>query len=86
MLLAGLGDRALGLEVAQLLALAEWLRGQTDAPIALETNGIRTYMVGRIAAAIAPRLFAEVISKDGIRSLRHLLAARGNSQIGSQNM
>ncbi len=73
-LLATLGERALGLQAAQLIALAEWFHA-AERPVRLETDGIRTQVVALVAAALAPRLFTRVEARNGMVSLRHLLDA-----------
>jgi len=74
--LATTGDRALGLEVAQLLAAAKWLRASAASrPVRLESAGIRSQVVATIAAALEPELFSEVVSHAAMPSLGHLLDA-----------
>lgn len=70
-MVAALGERPLGLRVAQLLALAKWL-GTVPR---LETFGMRSQVAGLAAAALAPASFASVSTSGGIPSLRHLLDA-----------
>jgi hypothetical protein len=72
-LVATLGERPLGLQVAQLLALAEWM--QPTGAVRLETRGVRSQLVALAAAALEPRRFGEVHVRDGAASLRHLLDA-----------
>jgi dienelactone hydrolase len=68
------GDRALGLETAQLLELARWMRTQSGSKqIRLETDGIRTQTIGAIAAALDPGLFSTVVARNGMHSFSHLL-------------
>jgi dienelactone hydrolase len=75
MMLATDGDRALGLEVAQLLATSRWLQKTTGQyTIRLETEGIRSQMVGLIAAALEPDLFSNLVSNEVLVSLGDLLA------------
>ncbi len=69
--LAAVGERPLGIEAAQLLALARWL-GQG---VRLETFGMRSQVAGLAAAALTPDAFAEVVNHGGMDSLSHLLAA-----------
>jgi len=74
MMLATNGDRPLGLEVAQLLATSRWLQKTTGQPtIRLETEGMRSQMVGLIAAALEPGLFSNLVSNEGLSSLGELL-------------
>jgi len=69
-MLATLGERALGMEVAQLAGVVAWL-GQR--PVRIETSGIRSQMAALAAAALEPGLFSEIVIRDGLRSLSHLL-------------
>jgi len=72
-LVATMGERPLGLQVAQLLALAEWL--QPGGALRLEVRGIRSQVIGLAAAALEPQRFREVHVREGAASLRHLLDA-----------
>ncbi len=73
-LLAATGDRSLGLESAQLIALARWARTDTGAAsIRLEATGIRSQVIALVAAALEPGLFREVAVHEGRDSLRYLL-------------
>lgn len=74
-LLATLGDRALGHQAAQLVALARWLRAQGAPRLRLEVEGIRSQTVAHVAAALEPGLFVEVVVRNGMASLAHLLEA-----------
>jgi hypothetical protein len=72
MLVASSGDRPLGLEVGQLLAVAKSFdAGQRK--IRLETSGIRSQVVALVAAAIEPALFSEIYSDNAMNSLSYLL-------------
>ena len=74
MLVATTGDRPLGLQVAQLLAVIRWLRPSADgAPVRLETTGIRTQVAALVAAALEPSAFSRVVNHQGMRSLSYLL-------------
>jgi len=68
------GDRSLGLEVAQLLAVANWI-GSTHghSRIQVETDGIRNQVIALIAAAIEPGVFSEVVNQNGMKSLAYLI-------------
>jgi len=73
-MLASTGDRPLGIEVAQLLALAQFARTSTGAAVLrLEVTGFRNQAIALIAAALQPGLFREVVVHDGHRSLQELL-------------
>jgi hypothetical protein len=71
-MIATTGERPLGIEAAQLIALADWLHA---AQVRLETRGIRSQVIARVAAALKPGLFREIVTRDGMKSLRHLLDA-----------
>jgi len=72
MLVASNGERPLGLEVSQLVAVARSLRAGSSK-LRLETVGIRSQIVALAAAAIEPDLFSEVDSHGGMNSLSYLL-------------
>jgi dienelactone hydrolase len=71
-----IGQRAIGVEAAQLIAAARWLRDRTPgATLRLESTGIRNQVAALIASALEPGLFSEVVINDGMRSLKYLLDA-----------
>jgi dienelactone hydrolase len=73
-LTATTGDRPLGLQVAQLLAVVHWLQSGSGAgPVRLETDGIRTQLVALVAVALEPSAFSSVVNHHGMRSLSYLL-------------
>jgi hypothetical protein len=73
---ASVGDRALGLEAAQLIAITQWLRQTTEAgAIRVDCTGIRSQTVVLVAAALQPMLFSQVMIHRGMRSLGYLLEA-----------
>lgn len=67
--LAAIGERPLGIEAAQLLALGNWL----GPGARLETQGVRSQVVALAAAALSPGSFTEVVSRDGLESLERIL-------------
>jgi dienelactone hydrolase len=67
------GARPLGLEAAQLVALANWLRSTTGHPVHVETDGIRNQVIALTAAAIAPEEFSDVISTNAMKTLAYLI-------------
>jgi dienelactone hydrolase len=76
LLVATTGDRPLGIEAAQVIAAAKWLRGVSgQRPLRLETTGIRSEVIGLVAAALEPTLFSEQVSRQAMRSLGYLLDA-----------
>src|SRR5262249_29372419 len=74
MLVAGSGERPLGIEVAQLIAIAKFF-GSGKQKVRLETEGMRAQTVALAAAALEPALFSSVYSNGGIASFRYLLDA-----------
>src|SRR5215469_18495629 len=76
MLAASRGDRAFGLEVAQLIATAKSFRNSTGPKnIRLITNGIRSQVVALAAAALEPDLFSAIESNHAMSSLSYLVDA-----------
>ena len=73
-MLAALGDRPLGMEAAQLIGIVSWAGRR---PVRLESTGLRSQVVALAAAALAPGLFSELVVRDGMRALAHLLEAPG---------
>ena len=67
------GARPLGLEAAQLVAIASWLRSTTGKPVQVETEGIRNQVIALTAAAIAPEDFSAVVNRNGMKSLSYLI-------------
>jgi hypothetical protein len=76
LLTATTGDRPLGIEAAQVIAAAKWLQGISGRPhVRLETTGIRSEVIGLVAAALEPSLFSEQVSRQAMSSLGFLLDA-----------
>jgi len=72
--LHGTGDRPLGLEAAQLLAITHWICRQAGSSKArIESRGIRNQVAVLVASALEPELFSEVLIREGMSSLAHLL-------------
>jgi hypothetical protein len=67
------GARPLGLEAAQLVAVAGRLRSITGQPVRVETDGIRNQVIALTAAAIAPEDFSVVVNQNGMKSLSYLI-------------
>ena len=74
LLLAGSGERPLGIEVGQVIGIAK-LFGSSKQRIRLQTEGIRAQTVALTAAALHPEVFSAVVSKGGMNSFRYLLDA-----------
>ena len=67
------GARPLGLEAAQLIALANWFRSITGHPVQVETDGIRNQVIALTAAAIASEAFSSVESRNAMKTLGYLI-------------
>ena len=75
-ILAGQGDRPLGMEAAQLIEIARWLGDRLGAQkVRLETRGIRAQTIGVVGSALQPDLFSELVVHEGMPSLGFLLQA-----------
>jgi hypothetical protein len=72
MLVASSGDRPLGIEVGQLVAIAKSFQN-VQQKIRLQTVGIRSQVVALAAAALEPDLFSEIYSDNAMVSLNYLL-------------
>ncbi|MGH9455727.1 MAG: hypothetical protein ACRD2O_17340, partial [Terriglobia bacterium] len=73
-MLAAIGQRPLGMEAAQLVAIAKWAEGKwSPASIRVETTGIRSQVVSLVAGALEPHLYTEVENYGGMRSLSYIL-------------
>ncbi len=75
-ILDAMGDRTIGLEAAQLIAVAHWLRGESGAPkVRLESTGIRNQVAALVAAGLEPDLFSDLVVHEGMSSLGYVLDA-----------
>jgi len=75
-ILDGEGDRPLGMQAAQLIEVARWLRTRTGAQKPrLESRGIRTQVIALVAAALQPDLFSQVVVHEGMATLQYVLQA-----------
>ena len=73
-MISTIGQRPLGIEAAQLIALAAWLQESAGAgKVTLLATGIRSQVIALVAATLRPELFTRVIVREGMPSLRYLL-------------
>jgi dienelactone hydrolase len=76
MLTASRGDRAIGLQVAQLIATAKAFKSSIgQSKIRLASDGISSQIVALTAAALEPDLFSEIESDNAMSSMSYLLNA-----------
>jgi dienelactone hydrolase len=83
-LLATFGERALGVEAAQLITLGRWLGERSQSrTLRLEATGVRSQVLSLVATALHPELFADVVIREGIPTLGRLLEAQMENQAAS---
>lgn len=71
---SAVGERALGIQAAQLVAVARWARGgQADGQVNFVAWGPRASMAALVAAAIAPADISGVEMNGALASLRELI-------------
>ncbi len=75
-MLATTGDRPIGIQAAQLLAIVRWLRETSGTKqVRLESTGFRNQVAVLVAAALEPQQLSGVVIREGVPSLKHLLDA-----------
>jgi len=73
-MLAATGERPLGMQAAQVVALTQWAQGNlAPRQSRLEGTGIRSQVVSLVAAALEPKLFTQLELHGGMKSLSYLL-------------
>jgi hypothetical protein len=73
-ILDGLGDRPIGMEVAQLDRITRWARVRAGvSSVRLEPGGIRTQAISLVAAALDPALYSVIVVRNGMHSLSYVL-------------
>jgi dienelactone hydrolase len=73
MLATTTGDRPLGLQVAQLLAVSNWLRTNVGPSVSVVTEGIRNQVIAVTSAALEPTAFTRIENRHWMGSLDYLL-------------
>ncbi|MCZ2340708.1 MAG: hypothetical protein LC104_02795 [Bacteroidales bacterium] len=74
LLMGAVGERPLGIQVSQVLAVAHWLKAERGGPsVSLATIGPRTGLVGMAAAAAVPEAFAGLDLTDPLGSLKQVI-------------
>jgi dienelactone hydrolase len=73
LLLSAAGDRPVGMQAAQLIGVADWVRKESTQNISLETYGIRNQVTALVASSLEPAYFSELYTRDGMKSLDYLL-------------
>ncbi|MEW4487379.1 acetylxylan esterase [Thalassoglobus sp. JC818] len=73
LLVSSVGQRPLGIQVAQLLSIVEMHRTETEAPIELLALGPKSGLTVLLAAALHPEYFDRVKIVDGFSSLKDII-------------
>lgn len=73
LLVSSVGKRPLGIQAAQVAAVAEWMKKETGAPVELQAIGPRTGLVADVSAAVNPGLFIRVSVAGGYHSLKEII-------------
>jgi dienelactone hydrolase len=76
LLLSAAGDRPLGMRAAQLIGIADWVAPREDdrkVTVNIETIGIRAHVAALMACALQPTRFAELHSREGLKTLANLI-------------
>jgi len=73
LLIAALGDRPIGIQAGQLVAVASCLQQRYSAPVRLVSVGPRSQLMTLVAAAVEPSAIAGVENREGQGSLKELL-------------
>lgn len=73
LLLSSVGDRPLGIEAAQVAAVAKWAAQNQKTPAKLEAFGPRTSLVGLCAAVVESKSFSELALHDSLNTLKDVL-------------
>ncbi|MCF7786890.1 MAG: acetylxylan esterase [Prosthecobacter sp.] len=73
LLVATVGDRALGIEAGQVAAVSRWANGQFQSKAALHTIGPRSSIVTLVAKAMEPQSLGALKPSEHIESLHGIL-------------
>ena len=73
-LMAAVGQRALGVQAAQVAAAARWVRATSpDKRVALQTEGMRTSLIALVACALEPGIVDSASHTGQLQSLDHVV-------------
>ncbi len=73
LLVSTVGERPLGIQVAQVSAVTEWVKKESNDPIEIHALGKRTGLIALTTAALNPQLLSRVEIKDGFDSLKQII-------------
>jgi len=71
--LASAGERPLGIQAAQLGAIARWMQREHDRAVLIVADGPRSSTAALVAAALEPEAIGEVELDDALASFKHLI-------------
>ncbi|MBK5292983.1 MAG: hypothetical protein JJE04_15085 [Acidobacteriia bacterium] len=73
-LIASLGERPLGVQASQLMAIARWLDGERKmGPVSIHAVGPRTSLAALVAAALEEKAISSVTLEESFQSLKEIL-------------
>lgn len=74
LMVSTVGERPLGVQTGQILAISEWIRQEFQAsPISLVTSGPRTGVIGLVARALNPEQISAVEENQPLSSLKDVI-------------
>lgn len=73
LLLSSVGERPLGIEAAQVAAVAKWAAGEKKSTVRLESFGPRTSLVA-LCAAVFSEAVTDLTTHDALKSLKDVIA------------
>ncbi|HUT93420.1 MAG TPA: acetylxylan esterase [Thermoguttaceae bacterium] len=73
LLVAGVGDRPLGLQASQVAAVARWSAAEHKGPVTLVARGPRSSTFALVAAALEPKAVAAVELHNPLGSLKEVI-------------
>ena len=76
LMVATVGDRALGLQARQLQAVAKWVHKQHGQPVRLVAHGSRTSVAALVATGLEPRSIGELQLHGCYKSLKQVIDSK----------
>jgi hypothetical protein len=73
LLIATVGERALGLQANELLSVAQWVQGEAKAPVTIVADGPRTSVIALAAAALEEKAVGRVEVIAPLGSLKEVI-------------
>ena len=73
LLLATVGQRPLGVQASQVVAVSRWLAQRNGGSVSLYAHGPRTSLIATVAAALEPKAIADLSLNGSFGSLREIV-------------